>query len=107
MQLAYLFVLYELAGIVTNLYAGWIAARFGLKATLFSGLGLQIMALIALTQLDPAWSVGVSVVFVMLVQGLSGVAKDLAKMSSKSAVKLLAPTADGALFRWVAILTGS
>lgn len=106
-QLAYLFVLYELAGIVTNLYAGWIAARFGLKATLFAGLGLQIVALIALTQLDPAWSVGLSVVFVMLVQGLSGVAKDLAKMSSKSAVKLLAPTADGALFRWVAILTGS
>ena len=106
-QLAYLFVLYEVAGIVTNLYAGWIAARFGLKATLFAGLGLQIVALIALTQLDPAWSVGVSVVFVMLVQGLSGVAKDLAKMSSKSAVKLLAPTAEGALFRWVAILTGS
>ena len=85
-QLAYLFVLYELAGIVTNLYAGWIAARFGLKATLFAGLGLQIVALIALTQLDPAWSVALSVVFVMLVQGLSGVAKDLAKMSSKSAV---------------------
>lgn len=106
-QLAYLFVLYELAGIVTNLYAGWIAARFGLKATLFAGLGLQVVVLIALTQLDPAWSVGLSVVFVMLVQGLSGVAKDLAKMSSKSAVKLLAPTADGALFRWVAILTGS
>jgi hypothetical protein len=43
----------------------------------------------------------------MLVQGLSGVAKDLAKMSSKSAVKILAPTEGGGLFRWVAILTGS
>ena len=106
-QLAYLFVLYEVAGIVTNLCAGWIAARFGLNATLYAGLVLQIAALLALTQLDPAWSVGLSVVFVMLVQGLSGAAKDLAKMSSKSAVKLLAPKAEGALFRWVAVLTGS
>ena len=106
-QLAYLFMLYEVAGIVTNLCAGWIAVRFGLNATLYAGLVLQIAALLALTQLDPAWSVGLSVVFVMLVQGLSGVAKDLAKMSSKSAVKLLAPKAEGALFRWVAVLTGS
>jgi len=66
-----------------------------------------VVALLALTQLDPAWSVAASVVFVMLVQGLSGVAKDLAKMSSKSAVKLLAPTTGGGLFRWVALLTGS
>lgn len=106
-QLAYLFVLYEIAGIVTNLCAGWIAARFGLTSTLYAGLGLQVMALVALAQLDPAWAVGASVVFVMLVQGASGVAKDLAKMSSKSAVKLLAPTGDAGLFRWVALLTGS
>lgn len=106
-QLAYLFVLYEIAGVVTNLSAGWIAARFGLTSTLYAGLSLQVIALLALTQLDPAWSVTASVVFVMLVQGLSGVAKDLAKMSSKSAVKLLAPTTGGGLFRWVALLTGS
>jgi hypothetical protein len=106
-QLAWLFLLYELAGIVTNLYAGWLAARFGLAATLYGGLALQIGALIALAQLDPAWSVAASVAFVMLVQGLSGVAKDLAKMSSKSAVKLLATDGDGTLFRWVAALTGS
>ena len=106
-QLAYLFVLYEIAGVVTNLSAGWIAARFGLTSTLYAGLSLQVVALLALTQLDPAWSVAASVVFVMLVQGLSGVAKDLAKMSSKSAVKLLAPTTGGGLFRWVALLTGS
>lgn len=106
-QLAYLFVLYEIAGVVTNLCAGWIAARFGLTSTLYVGLGLQVMALLALSQLDPNWAVGASVVFVMLVQGASGVAKDLAKMSSKSAVKLLAPTKGGGLFRWVALLTGS
>lgn len=108
LELAWLFLLYEIAGIVTNLCAGWIAARFGLAATLHAGLLLQIAALLALTQLDPAWSVAASVVFVMAVQGVSGVAKDLAKMSSKSAVKVLAPESEkGALFRWVAVLTGS
>ena len=106
-QLAYLFVLYEIAGMVTNLSAGWIAARFGLTSTLYAGLGVQVVALLALSRLDPGWTVGASVVFVMLVQGASGVAKDLAKMSSKSAVKLLAPKEDGGLFRWVAVLTGS
>lgn len=106
-QLAYLFVLYEIAGVVTNLSAGWIAARFGLASTLYAGLGLQVLALVALAQLDPGWAVGASVVYVMLVQGASGVAKDLAKMSSKSAVKLLAPSEAGGLFRWVALLTGS
>lgn len=106
-QLAWLFLLYEAAGIVTNLAAGGLAARFGLAATLYGGLALQIGALVALAQLDPAWSVAASVAFVMAVQGVSGVAKDLAKMSSKSAVKLLAPDGDGGLFRWVAALTGS
>jgi hypothetical protein len=106
-QLAWLFILYEIAGIGTNLAAGWLAARFGLAATLYGGLALQIAALVALAQLDPAWGIGASVAFVMAVQGVSGVAKDLAKMSSKSAVKLLAPREHGALFRWVAALTGS
>ena len=106
-QLAYLFVLYEIAGMVTNLYAGWIAARFGMTSTLYAGLGIQVVALLALAQLDPGWAIGVSVAFVMIVQGASGVAKDLAKMSSKSAVKILAPTEAGGLFRWVAVLTGS
>ncbi len=106
-QLAWLFLLYEVAGIVTNLAAGWIAARFGLASTLYAGLALQIGALAALAQLDPAWGVAASVAFVMAVQGVSGVAKDLAKMSSKSAVKHLAPAGDGTLFRWVAALTGS
>ncbi len=106
-QLAYLFVLYEIAGVVTNLSAGWIAARFGLTSTLYAGLGIQVLALLALTQLDPGWGLTASVVFVMAVQGASGVAKDLAKMSSKSAVKILAPSDGTGLFRWVAVLTGS
>ena len=106
-QLAYLFLLYEFMGIVTNLSAGWIAARYGLTFTLYVGLAIQIVALVALSQLDPSWSVAGSVAFVMVVQGLSGVAKDLSKMSAKSAVKVLAPAEGGGLFRWVAILTGS
>ena len=106
-QLAWLFLLYEVAGIVTNLAAGWLAARFGLAATLYAGLALQVGALVALAQLDPTWGIAASVAFVMAVQGVSGAAKDLAKMSSKSVVKLLAPKEDGGLFRWVAYLTGS
>jgi hypothetical protein len=106
-QLAYLFVLYEIAGMVTNLGAGWIAARFGLTSTLYAGLSIQVLALLALTQLNPTWAINASVLFVMLVQGASGVAKDLAKMSSKSAVKILAPQNGDGLFRWVSLLTGS
>ena len=106
-QLAYLFLLYEIADVVTNLSAGWIANRFGLTSTLYAGLSLQVLALLTLTQLDSAWSISFSVLFVMLVQGLSGVAKDLSKISSKSAVKILAPVSGGGLFRWVAILTGA
>ncbi len=105
--LAWLFLLYEVAGVATTLSAGWLAARFGLAPTLYGGLALQVASLAALTQLDPGWTLAVSVAFVMVVQGLSGVAKDLAKMSAKSAVKLLAPEGEGALFRWVAALTGS
>lgn len=104
-QLAWLFLLYELAGVVTNLTAGWLAARFGLASTLWAGLLLQIGALVALAALDPSWGLSTSVAYVTLVQGVSGVAKDLAKMSSKAAVKHLASA--GALFSWVAMLTGS
>lgn len=106
-QLAYLFLLYELAGMLTNLCAGWLAARFGLTSTLYAGLFIQILALLALSQLDPSWSIITSVLYVMSVQGAAGVAKDLTKMSSKSAVKLLAPDNKEGLFRWVAVLTGS
>jgi MFS family permease len=107
-QVATLFVLYEFFGIVTNLVGGWIAARFGLKLTLYGGLILQILALLALSLLDPAWPVWLSVLYAVAVQGVAGIAKDLTKMSSKSAIKLVVPEhAEGALFKWVAILTGS
>ena len=105
--LAFLFLAYEFMGIVTNLIGGWVGSRTGLGLTLRVGLGLQVAALIALTQQQESWAEWTSVVFVMAVQALSGVAKDLTKMSSKSAVKFVAGDRDGALFKMVAILTGS
>ncbi len=104
-ELATLFVFYEIFGVVTNLVGGWIAARFGLKSTLVLGLVTQLGALGMLALAPEPWLV---VPYVMAAQALSGVAKDLTKMSSKSAVKLVVPEGAGdALFRWVAILTGS
>lgn len=112
-QLAFLFLLYEACGVVTNLLGGWIGSRFGLKLTLFSGLATQVVALLALSLVQPGWLEVLSVAYVMAAQALSGVAKDLTKMSSKSAVKLLIPALGSreaenrALFKWVAVLTGS
>jgi predicted MFS family arabinose efflux permease len=103
--IAFLFLPYEFMGIVTNLIGGWVGARTGLNRTLLIGLGLQVVALVGLTFHDPSWVEWASVAFVMGLQALSGVAKDLTKMSSKSAVKFIA--GDGALFRLVALLTGS
>ena len=105
LQVAFLFLFYEVFGIVTNLVGGWLAARFGLKSTLVMGLATQVGALLMLALAPEVWLV---VPYVMVSQAFSGIAKDLTKMSSKSAVKLVVP--DGqpdALFRWVAILTGS
>ena len=104
-EVATLFLFYEVFGIVTNLVGGWLAARFGLKTTLFAGLGVQIVALGMLGLAPEAWLV---VPYVMAAQALSGIAKDLTKMSSKSAVKLVVPEgSESALYRWVAVLTGS
>ena len=107
-QLAFLFLLYEFFGIVTNLVGGWLAARTGLRLTLVLGLALQVVALGLLALVNRDWSMAASVAYVMGCQALSGIAKDLTKMSAKSAVKVLVPTGDDSgLFKWVALLTGS
>lgn len=104
-EVATLFLFYEFFGIVTNLVGGWIASRLGLKSTLFSGLSVQIIALGMLAFVPGEWLV---VPYVMASQALSGIAKDLTKMSSKSAVKLVAPQdSESSLFKWVSVLTGS
>jgi hypothetical protein len=107
-ELAFLFVFYEFFGVVTNLVGGFVAARLGLRATLLGGLALQVVALGMLSLLDPAWGRAMSVAYVMSAQALSGIAKDLTKMSAKTAIKVLVPAgADSSLFKWVALLTGS
>ena len=106
LEIAMLFLFYEFFGIVTNLFGGWLGAKMGLKVTMDLGLFLQISSLLMLA-LNPDW---LSVGFVMFAQALSGIAKDLNKMSAKSSIKSLASSADGSehkLYHWVALLTGS
>jgi MFS family permease len=108
LQVAFLFLFYEVFGVVTNFLGGWIGSRLGLKVTLYAGIGLQIFALIMLSFLDRNWAQWFAISYVMVSQALSGIAKDLTKLSSKSAIRLVVPQdAQSALFKWVAILTGS
>ena len=107
-QIASLFLFYEVFGVVTNFLGGWIGSQLGLKVTLYTGIGLQIFSLLLLSFLNPAWAQWLSVLYVMIAQAFSGIAKDLTKMSTKSAIRLVVPQdSQSALFKWVAILTGS
>ncbi|WP_045596324.1 MFS transporter, partial [Vibrio vulnificus] len=104
LAIASLFLFYEFFGVVTNLIGGWLGARLGLNKTMNIGLAMQIIALLMLA-VPAAW---LTIPWVMAAQALSGIAKDLNKMSAKSAIKTLVPDEQqGALFKWVAILTGS
>ena len=114
LEIALLFLFYEFFGILTNLYGGWLGGRFGLRLTLWSGTLLQVAALLMLIPVADSWPRWWSVAYVMVAQAFSGIAKDLNKMSAKSAIKTVVPeTPDNhqkgeqQLFRWVAILTGS
>jgi len=103
-EVAMLFLFYEFFGIVTNLVGGWLGARIGLNLTMNIGMAMQVFALAMLTVPD-AW---LSVAYVMVAQALSGIAKDLNKMSAKASVKIIAGNdSDSKLFKWVAVLTGS
>jgi len=106
LAIAMLFLFYEIFGVITNLVGGWLGAHLGLNKTMNFGLALQIMALAMLC----APSEWLTVAYVMAAQALSGIAKDLNKMSAKSAIKHLVPEGEsgqGQLYKWVAILTGS
>lgn len=105
--LAFLFLLYEAAGIFANLGGGWLAVRFGIPRMLSAGLVLQISGLLMLSALDPGWGVAFSTLWVVIAQGVAGIAKDLTKTASKSAIKATAGQGAGQLFRWVAWFTGS
>lgn len=103
-EVAMLFVFYEFFGIVTNLVGGWLGARIGLNLTMHLGMTMQVVALLMLTVPD-AW---LSVAYVMVAQAMSGIAKDLNKMSAKASVKaMVSDGGDSRLFKWVAVLTGS
>lgn len=105
--LAFLFLLYEAAGILANLIGGWLATRFGIARMLMVGLTTQIIGFGLLSALSPDWTATMSVAWVVLSQGVCGVAKDLTKTASKSAIKVTAGEASGQLFKWVAWFTGS
>ena len=109
--LAFLFLLYEAAGILANLIGGWLATKFGITRMLTVGLITQMVGFVMLSQLDPSWTIALSVTWVVLSQGICGVAKDLTKTASKSAIKLTQAQAktqsSGQLFKWVAWFTGS
>ncbi len=107
--LAFLFLLYEAMGVVANLVGGWLATRYGIARMLAVGLATQITGFLLLSALSPSWTVAMSVAWVVLAQGVCGVAKDLTKTASKSAIKLTAGDAGPSvqLFKWVAFFTGS
>lgn len=105
--LAFLFLLYEAAGILANLIGGWLATRFGIARMLMVGLTTQIIGFGLLSALSPDWTATMSVAWVVLSQGVCGIAKDLTKTASKSAIKVTAGEASGQLFKWVAWFTGS
>ncbi|MCU0889761.1 MAG: MFS transporter, partial [Rubritepida sp.] len=104
--LAFLFLLYEAAGVAANLIGGWLATRFGIARMLAVGLSAQILGFLLLSAVSPDWGAALSVVWVVVAQGVCGVAKDLTKTASKSAIKVTAGEASGRLFRWVAFFTG-
>lgn len=110
--LAFLFLLYEAAGVAANLIGGWLAARYGITRMLAVGLVTQIAGFLLLSGLSPDWTAAASVAWVVMAQGICGVAKDLTKTASKSAIKVAeaaarSEDAEGRLFRWVAWFTGS
>ena len=109
--LAFLFLLYEAAGVLANLIGGWLATRYGITRMLTVGLLTQITGFTLLSLLNPAWTAALSVAWVVVAQGICGVAKDLTKTASKSAIKVTQAAAkeqdNGQLFKWVAWFTGS
>lgn len=107
MQVAVMFVLYELAGVFTNLGAGLAGARWGIKMTLITGLCLQLLTYGLLFAWDEKWSQTQAIVYVTVVQMFGGVAKDLTKLGGKTVTKLVTPDEQSTkLFKLVSLLTG-
>jgi len=112
--IAVMFSMYELAGVFTNLFGGVIATRYGLKFTLLCSLVCQVVGLGLLLTIEPIFgdletmtNKGGATAFITFCQALSGIAKDLMKLSCKSMPKLVSkPGDDDKLFVLVAWVTG-
>lgn len=119
LDIAVLFTLYELMGVVTNLFGGVFASRFGLKASMFLSLFLQLLGLVLVVLVEPIFgdlehlamklpsnltclastrtvieegNMGKRaevIVYITFCQALSGVAKDFMKISCKTIPKLV------------------
>ena len=106
LSLAFIFLLYELVGVITNLVGGWLASYYGIKRMFTFGVLLQIFGLFFLSFYSPSWGIFSSILWVMIAQGISGIAKDISKTSSKSAIKIVSGDGKGILFKWVSWFTG-
>jgi hypothetical protein len=111
MQVAIMFTLYELAGVATNLAAGMMGARWGIKTTLLTGLTCQLVGIGMLFGWKESWAAegkqGQAIVYVTAAQMMCGVAKDLTKLGGKTVTKLVTPDErQSALFKLVSLITG-
>lgn len=106
-QVSLMFVLYELAGVVTNFLAGIAGARWGLRSTLLAGLCLQVVGIGMLFGWQKSFTKTEAIIFVTVAQMLSGIAKDLVKLGGKAVTKLVTPEGkEGRLFKMVSMITG-
>jgi len=107
LQVAFMFTLYELAGVFTNLAAGMMGARWGIRFTLIVGLCLQIFSYGLLFGWKDDWSQRTAIIYVTIAQMFAGIAKDLTKLGGKTVTKLVTPEGKHTrLFQLVSLLTG-
>lgn len=107
LEVAIMFTLYELAGVFTNLAAGMMGARWGIRFTMIMGLCLQILSYGLMFGWQDEWSKEQAMVYVTVAQMFAGIAKDLTKLGGKTVTKLVTPEGkDTRLFRLVSLLTG-
>jgi len=107
LQVAFMFTLYELAGVVTNLLAGFMGAAWGIRVTLVSGLTLQLVSYGLLFGWQDDWDQATAIAYVTMAQMFAGIAKDLTKLGGKTVTKLVTPDEqETQLFKLVSFITG-
>lgn len=107
LEVAFMFTLYELAGVFTNLAAGFMGAKWGIKVTLIIGLSLQIFSYALLFGWQDDWTKQQAIIYVTIAQMFAGVAKDLTKLGGKTVTKLVTPEDQATkLFKLVSLITG-